>query len=99
MSEDMVATRICVQAILWLQTRRGLVISDCRSRVNLRTSEFHRTTLCIVKTPFTHNYRGAGNPDATVPISVKRVSGSRVPLNSGRNAASVYGQRTLGEPL
>jgi hypothetical protein len=51
------------------------------------------------ETPFIRNYRGAGNPEATAPISVKRVSGSRVPLNSGRNAASVYGQRTLGEPL
>lgn len=35
------------------------------------------------------NYRGAGSPEATAPISVKRVSGSRVPLNSGRKAASV----------
>lgn len=68
----------------------------CKFKNNKR---IHRTILCIVKTPFTYNYRGAGNPEATVPISVKRVSGSRVPLNSGRNAASVYGQRTLGEPL
>lgn len=55
--------------------------------------------VCIEKTPFNCSYRGAGNPEATAPISVKRVNGSSVPLNSGRNAASVYGQRTLGEPL
>jgi hypothetical protein len=55
--------------------------------------------VCIGKTPFNFSYRGAGNPEATAPISVRRVKGSSVPLNSGRNAASVYGQRTLGEPL
>jgi len=43
------------------------------------------------------HYCGAGSPEQIVPISVSCVSGSNLPLNSGKNEASVYGQRTEGE--
>jgi hypothetical protein len=44
-------------------------------------------------------HRGAGNPEDEAPISVSCVSGSSLPLNSGKYDASVYGQWTAGEPL
>jgi hypothetical protein len=53
----------------------------------------------IVHPHLTKFYRGAGSPLAVAPISVSSINGSNLPLNSGRNAASVYGQRTDGEPL
>ena len=44
-------------------------------------------------------YHDAGNPETEAPISVNWISESNFPLNSGRYAASVYGQWTEGEPL
>lgn len=77
-----------------LQTRRSLVIFGPGPRAKgqeNKTEEYHVLLLRaedIVDLKLVI-YRGAGSPEPTAPISVRRVSGSRVPLNSGRNAASV----------
>lgn len=56
-----------------------------------------KAILASSKCPWPH--RGAGSPVAIAPISVSSVSGSNWPLNLGKYAASVYGQRTEGEFL
>jgi hypothetical protein len=64
-------------------------VPGTRLFVNVRKTDGNRTLL----------YLGDGSPEAAAPISVSSVNGSNLPLNSGLNAAPVYGHRTLGDPL
>ena len=74
-----------------------IVLSDWNECISLRKSKLvaeQSNYICILIL-----YHAAGNPDATVPISVSCVRGSKDPWYCGKNIASVYGHRTDGEPL